>query len=185
MPERLRPGLAGVLLVAAVLAWAGAMSFDRVTLTLGEDGRIYLDAQVAYHLTPAVAEALENGVPLTFVTHVQMRAMDAWIWERDAADYRLRSQLRYRPLSGLYEVRNLESGDKQVFATREAALRYLGLIRDFAIVERDRLDLDKEYEVRLDTYLDIEALPLPLRPRAYLSPDWHLSAEPWVWQIQP
>ncbi len=185
MPERARPLLAGTLLLAAALAWAAALSFSRVTLTLGEDDRIYLDAQIGYQLTPAVSEALENGVPLTFVTHVQMRATDAWIWERDVAEYRLRSQLRYRPLSGLYEVRNLESGDKQVFATREAALRYMGLIRDFAIVERSRLDLDKEYEVRLEAYLDIEALPLPLRPRAYFSRDWHLSAEPWVWQIRP
>lgn len=173
------------LLLAPALAWAAYLEFDQVTLTLGEDGRIYLDAQIDYRLTPAVSEALENGVPLTFVTHVQMRAVDAWIWEKDVAEYRLRSQLRYRPLAALYAVRAVDGGDEQVFATREAALRYMGRIRDFAIVERARLDLSKRYEVKLEAYLDIEALPLPLRPRAYLSPDWHLSAEPWIWQIRP
>lgn len=180
-----RWSLAAMLLAWCVLAWAAYLEFSQVTLTLGEDGRIYLDAQIKYQLTPAVSEALENGVPLTFVTHVQMRATDAWIWQKDVAEYRLRSQLRYRPLSGLYAVRSLDTGDEQVFATREAALRFMGRIRDFALIERKRLDLGKEYEVTLEAYLDIEALPLPLRPRAYLSRDWHLSAEPWTWQIRP
>ncbi len=180
-----RRSLAALLLAWSVLAWAAYLEFSQVTLTLGEDGRIYLDAQIKYQLTPAVSEALENGVPLIFVTHVQMRATDAWIWDKDVAEYRLRSQLRYRPLSGLYAVRPLDAGDEQVFATREAALRFMGRIRDFALIERKRLDLNKEYEVTLEAYLDIEALPLPLRPRAYLSRDWHLSAEPWTWQIRP
>lgn len=172
-----------LLLVAGVQA--AALEFSKVTLTLGEDDQIYVDAQIHYELTPAVREALENGVPLTFVLHVQMRRSHAWIWEKDVADYRTRSILRYRPLSGLYEVRNVGLDDKQVFATREAALRYMGRIRDLAIVKRSSLDTEKEYGVRLDTFLDVEALPLPLRPKAYLSSDWDLQAEPWEWQIRP
>lgn len=173
----------GLLLAAGLQA--AALEFTKVTLTLGEDDRIYLDAQIRYELTSAVSEALENGVPLTFVLHVQMRRAHAWIWEKDVADYRLVSVLRYRPLSGLYEVRNVGADDKQVFATREAALRYMGRIRDLAIVDRSRLDPEAEYNVRLESFLDVEALPLPLRPRAYLSSDWDLQAEPWEWQLRP
>jgi hypothetical protein len=175
--------LLGACLLVAV-AHAAALEFSRVTVTLGEDDRIYLDAQTTYTLPPVVSEALDNGVPLTFVTHVQMRDTQAWLWQKDVADYRIRSVLRYRPLAGLYEVR-VDDGDKQVFATREAALRYMGRISDLALIERGRLDLSHEYKVRLDAYLDIEALPLPLRPRAYLSGDWNLEAEPWEWQIKP
>lgn len=186
MIERWRSYL---LLVFLYLPLAGvhaaALEFSKVTITLGEDDRIYLDAQVHYELTPVVNEALENGVPLTFVTHVQMREVGAWIWEKDAADYRLRTELRHRPLSGLYEVRYVGMDDKQVFATREAALRFMGRVSDFAIIDRGSLDLKKEYRVRLQAYLDIESLPLPLRPKAYLSGDWHLEAEPWEWQIRP
>ena len=175
------------LLCACLLApavQAAALEFSRVTITLGEDNRIYLDAQTSYRLPPVVSEALDNGVPLTFVTHVQMRDTQAWLWQKDVVDYRIRSVLRYRPLAGLYEVR-VGDDDKQVFATREAALRYMGRISDLALIERDRLNLKHEYQVRLDAYLDIEALPLPMRPRAYLSSDWNLEAEPWEWQIRP
>lgn len=186
MAERWRLYGVGLLLAWLCLpVWAASLSFNQVTITLGEDNRIFLDAQISYELNDTAAEALENGVPLTFVTHVQMRAVGAWLWEKDVAEYRLRSVLRYRPLSGLYEVYTDDAKDKQVFATRTAALRYMGRIRDMAIVQRSKLDASKEYLVRLESYLDVEALPLPMRPLAYLSSDWDISAEPWEWRLRP
>lgn len=182
--RRLRIGLLVLLAVLAAPLQAAALNFSQVTITLGEDNRIFLDAQITYQLNHTAIEALENGVPLTFVTHIQMRAANAWLWQKDVADYRLRSTLRYRPLSGLYEVRS-GGGDKQVFATRASALRYMGRIHDMAIVKRSRLNPDKEYLVRLDSYLDIESLPLPMRPMAYLSSDWDIKAEPWEWRLRP
>ena len=124
-------------------------------------------------------------MPLTFEMRIQMRDVDAWIWQKDIVEFRLRSVLRYRPLAALYEVRDLSGGDKQVFATRTSALRYMGRIRDLAIVKREKLDLKKEYLVRLEAYLDVEALPLPMRPKAYLSSDWNIEAEPWEWRLKP
>ncbi len=186
MADFLRAILLGLLLCLTMgSVRAGGLEFTKVTITLGEDDRIYADAQVQYQLTPAVSEALDNGVPLTFVTHVQMRRAGAWLWEKDVAEFRIRVVLRHRPLSGLYEVRNLGTEVDQVFATREAAQRFMGRIRDLAIIERSSLDHTQEYLVRLETYLDVEALPLPLRPRAYFSGDWKLEAEPWEWQIRP
>lgn len=174
-----------------LLAWlsmavaAPALKFDQVTITLGEDNRIFLDAQVNYDLNPTTLEALENGVPLTFETHIQMRELDAWVWSPDVVEFRLRSVLRYRPLSGLYEVLLVGLDDKQVFATRASALRHMGRIHNLALVDRASLDLNTEYLVRLRSYLDVEALPLPMRPLAYLSSDWSIEAEPWEWQLRP
>ena len=114
-----------------------------------------------------------------------MRRAKAWIWETDVVDHRLRTVLRYRPLSGLYELRNLQGDEGLSFATRDAALRALGRIVAMPIIERERLDLDEEYLVRVDVKLDIEALPLPMRPLAYLKPDWSISSEPWEWRLRP
>ena len=132
-----------------------------------------------------MSEALENGVPLTFETHVQMRRASAWIWESDVVEHRLRTVLRYRPLSGLYELRNLRGDERLAFATRDAALRALGKIVAMPIVRRDELDLDDEYVVRVGVRLDIEALPLPMRPMAYLKRDWSIASEPWEWRLRP
>lgn len=164
---------------------AEEVEFRRVALSLSEDGFILLDAEVDYDLNDTVSEALENGVPLTFETHVQMRRVQAWIWEADVVEHRLRTVLRYRPLSGLYELRNLLGDEKLSFATRDAALRALGKIVAMPVVRRDILDLDEEYLVRVDVKLDIEALPLPMRPGAYIDRDWSIESEPWEWRLRP
>jgi hypothetical protein len=176
-----------ILLFLCPLASAAAdgIEFKRIALTLSEDGRILLDADIGYDLNPTILEALENGVPLTFETHVQMRPADAWIWESDTVEHRLRTVLRYRPLSGLYELRNLQGDERLSFATREAALRTLGKIVAMPVIERSLLELDADYLVSIKVRLDIESLPLPMRPRAYLSRDWSMSSEPWEWRLRP
>jgi translation initiation factor IF-1 len=164
---------------------ADDVTFRRIALTLSDQGLILLDAEIEYQLNETVSEALENGVPLTFETHVQMRRAKAWIWEKDVVDHRLRTVLRYRPLSGLYELRNLQGDEGLAFATRDAALGAMGRIVAMPVIERERLDLDKEYLVRVEVGLDIEALPLPMRPLAYLDSDWSLSSELWEWRLRP
>lgn len=179
-----------VLLLLAIPLLVSAMSrFNQVVITLGEDEKIYLDAQVSYKLNDTVIQSLQNGVALTFEVRVRMRDINAWFWQPDAAERRIRHILRYRALSGLYEVLTPQPGTenqvKQAFATPSAALRYLGRIRDLVLIERNKLDLAQHYLVRLTAYLDIEALPLPLRVHAYLSSEWSLIAEPWEWQLKP
>jgi hypothetical protein len=176
-----------MLLVLCPLAGAAAdgIEFERIALTLSADGRILLDADIGYDLNPTILEALENGVPLTFETHVQMRRANAWLWQPDTVEHRLRTVLKYRPLSGLYELRNLQGDERLAFATRDAALRTLGKIVAMPIIDRSALELDADYLVRIEVRLDIESLPLPMRPRAYLSRDWSMSSDPWEWRLRP
>lgn len=184
--KRVTRTIAGLILLCLPLALhADEIDLRNVSLTLSEDGRILLDASIAFNLNDTVSEALENGVPLTFETHVQMRSADAWIWESDVVEHRLRTILLYRPLSGMYELRNLTGSEHLSFATRGAALRTLGNIVAMPVVERDSLDLDQDYLVRIEVRLDIEALPLPMRPLAYLQRDWWVASEPWEWRLRP
>ncbi|MGD2082388.1 MAG: DUF4390 domain-containing protein [Chromatiales bacterium] len=150
-----------------------------------QDGVYLLDAEIDYRLSDTAIEALDNGVPLTMEVHLQVRGKHAWIWQSDAAEYRLRNVIRYHALSGLYEVTGLASDTRRNFVSRDAALGALGEIDDFPLIERDRLEPDETYEVALKAELDIEALPLPLRPLAYLSSAWKLSSEWTSWRLKP
>ena len=185
MMTMLRLAAVSLLMLVAAPCIAEQIDFRKVTLSLSEDGYIMLDAEIRYTLTDTVSEALENGVPLTFETHVQMRRAEAWIWESDVVEHRLRTVLRYRPLSGLYELRNFQDDEPLAFATRDSALRALGRIVAMPVVSREELDLDDEYLVRIRVHLDIEALPLPMRPGAYLSRDWSIASETWEWRLKP
>jgi hypothetical protein len=149
------------------------------------DRTYILDALIDYKLSGQALEALDNGVPLTFVVRIQVRPVDAWIWEDSAADIHLRYRLRYKPLSERYEVFRLPGDSGRVFVSREAAIAALGEIRNLSLVSQDRLEPDTQYEVQIKVALDIEELPLPLRPMAYLRPAWKLVSSWSKWPLMP
>ena len=148
-----------------------------------EAGQLLVSARVHFDFSTAVLEALDHGVPLTLVVHVQVRRAEAWMWEDSLVDEQWRYTIRYRPLSERYEVHRLPEHDGRDFVTRDAAIRALGEISDQALIGLDRLDPDEDYELQIRVFLDIEELPLPLRPMAYLKPSWKLSSGWTTWPL--
>ncbi|MES9965925.1 MAG: DUF4390 domain-containing protein [Sedimenticola sp.] len=191
--NRVRAHLISVIvLVMALLAPAGpavaegeaGFEVTRLEAVLKDEWYL-LDADIDYRFSEQALEALANGVPLTLEVRLQVRRKGAWIWEKDLQDVRLRYQLRYQSLSEIYQVDDMQSGSQQSFVTRQSALAALGKIREFQAIESARLKAGTEYLVSLKTALDIEALPLPLRPMAYLTPAWNLSSEWKTWPLVP
>jgi len=167
-----------------VLALAAEFTISQASARL-QDGTYVVDATIGYEFSAAALEALENGVPLTVEIHLQVRREGAWVWEPDVVDSRLRSQIRFSPLQGTYQVTNIDSGAQRSFASRDRAIAALGEVKDVTLVRADALAADQTYRVEMRVALDIESLPLPLRPRAYLSPDWNLSSEWSRWRLRP
>ncbi|NCF09332.1 MAG: DUF4390 domain-containing protein, partial [Gammaproteobacteria bacterium] len=58
-------------------------------------------------------------------------------------------------------------------------------LRDFPMLDRRLLRVGVRYGARLRASLDVEALPLPLRPVAYLSSAWDLTSEWHDWLLTP
>lgn len=162
---------------------------------LGEDFRVerastrlvdqtyVLDAQIQYGFSVTALEALDNGVPLTLVVRAQVRREGAWIWEASLVDKQVLYLIRYQPLSEQYQV--VGDGVRRNFVSRDAAITALGEVEDLPLVERSALRSGQSYRVHLKASLDIEALPLPLRPLAYLKPSWQLASEWSLWPLEP
>ncbi len=150
------------------------------------EGSILLSAEIDYGFGERALEALENGVPLTILVHIQVREQGAWIWDESLVDQRLRYRIRFKPLSERYLVSRLpgEQGAR-TFVTRQAAIAALGELHDLYLVNEKRLDPSQAYEVYLRASLDIEELPLPLRPMAYLSTGWKQSTGWTNWPLTP
>lgn len=140
------------------------------------DGAYLLDAKLDFGFSKRALEALDNGVPLTIVTHLQVRRTTAWMWEDSQLDTQLRYVIRFKPLSESYEVYRLPGTSGPRFVTRDAAIRALGELDGIQLVNQSSLDPDEDYELQIKAFLDIEELPLPLRPLAYLMPAWKLSS---------
>ena len=68
---------------------------------------------------------------------------------------------------------------------RAMAVSALGEIADLPVIEEKLLEAGETYRMELRSELDIEALPVPLRPTAYMSGSWKLKSEWSTWRIRP
>ncbi len=173
-----------MLLCGVGLSYAAGITFKAVSVGV-DDGMVLLDIAEQYELSDNMLEALENGVPLTFVTHIRMQRQSRWLWNENLVNLEVRKVLRYHPLSSQYRVDNLNANTRQMFATEDAALRALGETRDLPLIQEQLLESGGFYLLDVRTLHEIGALPLPLRPKAYVSPGWHLSSKVWEWQLKP
>jgi hypothetical protein len=173
-------------LLIGVVPPVSARDFDveQVTTRL-EDGTYAMDARIRYDFSDRALEALENGVPLTVDVHIQVRPEDDWIWTKSLTDRRLRYRIQYKPLSERYLVARLPGDQGRSYVTRDAALAALGELKDVTLVSTEQMEPETPYEVHLRVALDIEELPLPLRPMAYLYPSWKQSSKWSKWPLTP
>ncbi len=175
-----------IALCALAMATLAADAFRVESARTRLDGQTYVfDAQIHYGFSELALEALDNGVPLTMEVHVQLRPKGAWIWSDNLVDLRLRYSIRYKPLSERFVVSQVPDEGGRSFVTREAAIAALGEVKGLNLIEATRLSPETDYKVHLKAELDIEELPLPLRPMAYLRPSWKLSTGWTRWPLQP
>lgn len=147
-------------------------------------GKVYhLDAEIDYTLTPEVLEALQNGVPLNMQVSIEVYRDRRWWWDEDIASLTQRYRVQYHALTERYVVENLNSGAPETFTSLRAALRALGRIRRLPLLDQNLLEAGEDYRARMRVELDIEALPAPLRPLAYLSSHWRLGSEWYDWSL--
>ena len=72
------------------------------------------------------------------------------------------------------------------YVTRDAAISALGEIESLQLVSVERLQEEEgPFEIQIKASLDIEELPLPLKPIAYLFPSWKLSSGWTKWPLEP
>lgn len=171
------------------LAWAGwvwASGFAKIEVeTYHNEAGYWLDAQLQYHFSETALDALENGVPLTVGIEIQVHRRGAWLWESPPTHLVIKRVIRYQTLSELYQVTDFGSDARSRFATRDAAISALGNLRGVQLLVAADDKPREAYEVRLRAQLDIDALPLPLRPLAYLRSAWNLDSGWYRWPLTP
>jgi hypothetical protein len=143
------------------------------------DGNVYrLNASIDWPLAQNLVDALHNGVSLTFKLHMQVFQRREWLWDENIARINQRFHLEYHALARQFVATNLNSGEFNTFPNLTAALGFIGHVNHFPLLDRSLVKTGETYYVRLRARLEIEALPAPMRPIAYLSGDyWRLSSE--------
>lgn len=179
--------LAGWLLALSLLltgqaGMAASIQVDSLKI-LTQDSRYLLDARLTYQLSPAMIEALDSGVAMSFRLQLKILPEHPGIWQRPVYKRRLTYRLSYHALAAVYELLSPDQDQVQRFTTREAALRALGRLANIPLLDMAEVDAAQPYELQLKASLDIESLPVPLRPLAYLSNDWNLNLDLGRWPL--
>ncbi|MGD8827623.1 MAG: DUF4390 domain-containing protein, partial [Gammaproteobacteria bacterium] len=175
------PGMAaGLLLVAGTPVHAEDADNQhfavRTAYTELIGGVYYLDADVEYNLTDEALDALQNSVPLHIEMQIEIIHVRSWWFNETVASLTQGYELRYHPLSQLYIVRNLNSGQQQTFTNYRSAILKLGQVTDLPVIDASLLDPEGEYRIRMRSVLDVKDYPAPLRLFASLWSDWQLSS---------
>jgi len=145
-----------------------------VSVVQGDDALV-VRVDFEFELTQRLEEALNHGVALYFVVEFEL-VRPRWYWfDEKAASEKLTLRLAYHTLSRQYRVSR--GALYQNFPTLAEALRTVGSVRDWAVVERERLKPEEGYVALLRMRLDSTQLPKPLQVSAFASREWALTSD--------
>lgn len=182
------PGLKLCFVVLALLAVnmvqanQPSLRFENASTYLDE-GVYYLDAFARLEIGDEPEEALMNGVELHFLVEIIVQRSRRWWIDTPVIERRLRYKLYFYELTRHYRVDNLQTGESDNYRSLTAAMRYLGQINRYALIEANRIKKSRRYTASINVSLDSTRLPGPLAARAMVSRDWNLQSEVFQWSL--
>jgi hypothetical protein len=182
--------LTALLLTLALLPAprAGAANFSVKTAQPYLNDRIvHVDARIDLPVNPRIEEALSKGIPIDVVIDIGMVKHRWWWWNRVITDRTLRRRIQFHALSRQYLVSGLLENDvSESFGSLSQALVQAGTLDDYKLflTPKKEIEADVRYLLMLRARLDIEALPMLMRPLAYATPSWRRSTGWTEWPIE-
>jgi len=147
-------------------------------------GAYVVDAHIDFAFSEDNLEAMRNGVALTVIVDIEVRRQRGHWWDETLAKRQLHYRIETAVLTGRYRVRSI--GDiARHYRSLEEMTESLGRLESIPIITRELLSADARYVARIRARLDIGALPSPLRPIAWVSPQWRLNTGWFEWKVEP
>lgn len=171
------------LALSSSRSWAEGFTVLSANTTL-KNHVFQLDANMSLNFSDDALEALRSGVPLIVLINIEVEKERNWWWDKTVAKLEQGYLLLYHALSEKYIIHNLNSGAQHNYINLGSAITALSHLQDFPLIDKNLLDSDDLYYVRLRTYLDIESLPAPMRPIAYISSQWQLESDWFSWPLK-
>lgn len=178
------------LLMVSVIVLTG-LAFQAVAENKTKIDKVYvkpiadaysLDVVIHYEISATAKEAIQKGVPLSWVLRIQLQ-QEQFLWCTTLYEQRQVFVIQYHALLNLYSVRNLATEEDEKFASFNAAIDYLSHVNN-VVVPAAELRAGENYRLALKIEFDREFLPIPLRPVAYFKTDWALSSDWLIWHLQ-
>ena len=149
----------------------GEFQIDR-----GEDG-IYLNTSLDFELSPGLEDALDHGLPLTFVLQAEVMR-ERWYWyDKRLVLTERYIRLSYQPLSRRWRVQvsglGMTLGNS--YDSLSDAMQVVKKVSRWRIAGLDTLDKNSKQRLDLRFRLDLSQLPQALQFGNQASSDWNIS----------
>ncbi len=171
------------LLLSSTNTRAAQFTINSANSTLNE--KVYtFNAHIDYQFSKGVLRALNNGIPIFITMEIEVYRK-RWWWNKNIASLKQTYMLLYHVLTEKFVLNNLNSGTQNNFSTLDSALDALGNVSNLPLIDLKLLADGSMHFVKLRTYLDLESLPGPIRSLAYLTPEWRLESDWYIWSLTP
>ena len=182
--RRARAALSAVLLAAATAPLAATL--EVVDVETSESNRMLVAAaELDIAFSQGMVDALQSGVRLTIDIDLEVfRPVRYWL-DDVVTHVRHTYAIELHALSARFVVTDTARAQQWTFPSLDDVVTFLKNPPAMPFAEADVMRGEQSYAGRLRARLDVESLPAPLRPVAYLSPSWWMASD-WVeWPIDP
>ena len=131
------------------------------------------------NLSCAVEEAVNKGVPLTFLIEFQITSPRRYWFDDEIVTATNIVTISYHALSRQYLVNR--DNHQQSFASLQEAKVEFSHLREWQVLEKNLLIKGENYQAALRVRLDQSKLPKPLQVDALGSEDWNIVSERYRW----
>jgi len=170
-----------LLVLLPALLWPGEFSAKIQSVNVEKAGADYiLNAHLDYVLSPTAKEAIQKGVPLSWILVVEVQRK-RWFWNKTIYAAAIPFVIQYHALLNQYSVTNKNSKNVEIFSTLVSALNAMATVRHLKLMKSSVIRRNESYRVALKVQFDREFLPVPLRPESYFDSDWSLSSNWFIW----
>ena len=148
---------------------------------------LHVNVRLDLPLNARTEEALSKGIPIDVVIEINMLKQRRWWRDRLVTDMVVRRRIQFHALSRKYRVSGLNRHEPaESFGSLSQALAHAGALDAFImpLTAKKEIEPDARYLLQLRARLDIEALPMLMRPLAYTMPSWRLSTGWTEWPIE-
>jgi hypothetical protein len=164
-----------------------AVNAGSVTVTSAEaniiNEMVVIDAHVNYEFSDDALDALRSGIALFIDVDFRIKRQRRFIWDRKVLNLSRRYRFERHALTDRYVITDLVTSDRRIYDSLNAAIADLGQIQKIPVAENSDFDVSMEYKIGLRARLDLESLPAPIRPIAYISPSWRMSSGWYQWTL--
>ena len=147
-----------------------------------QDDYYGLDADVDMSFDKEIEEAVNKGVPLTFLIEFQIVSPRKYWFDDEIVTVTRTASLSYHALSRQYLVNR--GGHQQSFETISEAVHELVELNDWKVVDKSLLEKSEVYKAALLIRLDQTKLPKAIQVDTIASEKWNLTSQKFEWTLK-